>query len=172
MSMNLSGSVGPRRPSDVLGGPTGPVDKVGVGAPQTGAAEGAGAAGAVGGIDLPKVTNEIAKSLTSAADKFKMLSGLNPFSQNPAVFDAFSKAKESMNAAVDAFKSWGKAIGDQAGELGKGLDQQIHDWGKSIREQAEKDKQAHLEDQIKKQVIGPQYTKGTPSQTNPANLAE
>ena len=147
--MSLDGIGGRQRAGGY--GDTGAAQRVGPTpsqAGQAGQAEGAAGAGAVGGIDIPKVAGDIAKSLGAAADKFKMLSGVNPFSQKAGMMmDMLSKGHEAIKEALD-------------------------DWGKSIREQAEKDKTAHLEDQVKKQQVGPQFTKSAPGQTNPANLAE
>lgn len=129
--MTLSGIGGKKGGFDPIGGPTGPVNKVGIGKP-TGGAEGtgaAGAAGAVGGIDVPKIANELAQSLGSAADKFRQLSGINPFSQKAGMMmDMLTKGHD---------------------EIMKGLD----DWGKSLREQAKKDKASHEEKQLLQQPL-------------------
>jgi hypothetical protein len=111
---------------------TGPIDKVGVGAGpagESGAAEGASASAPVGGVDVAKIANEVAQTLTSAADKFKMLAGVNPFSQKAGMMmDMLTKGHDTIQKALD-------------------------EWGKSIRHEAHLDKEADLKSQLLKKPI-------------------
>jgi hypothetical protein len=126
-----TGGIGGARSTGFKGveGPVGQVGKVGIPQTQAGVAEGAAAAGAVGGVDVPKIANEVAQTLGAAADKFKMLSGLNPFSQKAGMMmDMLAKGQETIKQALD-------------------------DWGKFLREQAEKDKVADQQAQLRKQPV-------------------
>lgn len=125
--MNL-GSIGKKSSFDPVGGTAGKIDKVGVGQPQSGADAVAGA-GPIGQIDVPKIANELAQSLGAAADKFRMLSAVNPFSQKAGMMmDMLTKGHDTIKNALD-------------------------DWGKSLREQAEKDKVSHEQKQLVEQPL-------------------
>ena len=129
MSMN---GVGRKAGYDPLGAGLGKIDKVGIGQTQAGGAGAsaeAGAAGAVAGVDVRKIAGEVAQTLGAAADKFRMLSQVNPFSQKAGLMmDMLAKGQETIKEALD-------------------------DWGKFLREQAAKDKESDLKSQLKNQPI-------------------
>jgi hypothetical protein len=104
------------------------IDKIGVG--QAGAA-GAAAEVAAPGLDVAKKAFDVAQKFTADADKFvKLAAQANPFSSQQVglMKDALVKGADDIKKALD-------------------------DWGKFIREQAEKDKTADLQAQLLKKPI-------------------
>ncbi len=117
--------------------------------------------------DVREAIGEIAKSLTSAADKFKMLTA-NPFSlatKQHVSQEIQSKVKPSFEALSGFLSVWGQAASGAGSipksaaeqgavqELGKTLDKNIEDWGKAIREEAKLSRKKAEKDDIRTSEI-------------------
>jgi hypothetical protein len=127
----LPGGLGYKGGVDPKAGPAPKIEKLGVGTDQSAAAGGAAGTAAVGGVDVQKVATEAAQNLTAAADKFRMLAGVNPFSQHAGMMmDVLAKGHDAITTALD-------------------------EWGESIRKNAELDQEAAKADDIKRQQLRP-----------------
>jgi hypothetical protein len=108
------------------------------------------------------VINEAAKKAFNAAQKFTATAdsfvqlAANPFSPQQ-VKQAKDMLVQGFGEFAKSMGNWAKVAGDVAGELGKGLDEQIKAWGDSIREHAELDKQASLADDQKREQLKKQF---------------